>query len=179
MNTHKLVPFVIGLGALSFFGLGCNPFASLQQKVEEKVGQSVAEGVLGAATKGQVDLNKNNVQFRDNKTGDFTAYGEDLKLPDDFPKDLQTPSGAKLIGVNLAGTKKTASVTFDTTGDVASVVSFYKNLLEKDGYKESQSLSANGMEIRAYEKSGLKISFTAAPKDGGGATTTVVREVQE
>lgn len=171
MHRSKLVPFVVGIGALSFFGLGCNPVATL----EKKAGEKVAEGIVGAASGGKVKIDDNTVVFKDNKTGDIASYGENVKLPDEFPKDVPFPSGVKFIGVNTSKEQKTSSATFDSTEDISKIVDFYKNAMEKDGWKESQSLSANGVEIRAYEKGTLKISFTAGPKEDGGTTATVVR----
>jgi len=171
MKNHTLISFVVAVGAIAFFGAGCNPVASLQQKAAE----TAAGGVLSAASGGKVNVNDNTVVFKDNKTGDIASYGENVKLPETFPKDIPIPSSAKLIGVNISAAQKTASVTFDSSEDVSAIVSFYATTLTKDGWKESESLSANGVEIRAYEKANVKISFTAGPKDEGGATATVVR----
>ncbi len=163
--------FVLGLAAVAAYGFGCNPMQSLQDKASEKV----AEGLLGQATGGKVDLSKDGtaVTYKDNKTGDSVAYGEDVKIPDDFPKDAAIYPGSKATNISISkSADKGAVAVLNTEDAVAKVMDWYKN--EFKSWTEAQNMSINGTEYREYTKDNKKVSFTIGSETTDGKTLTTI-----
>lgn len=179
-QKNVVVPLIAATAALSLMGFGCNPFASIQEKVEKKVGEKVGEAAVGALTGGKVkmDADGNNWQFKDNKTGNSVAIGEDIKLPEDFPKELPIYAGSKIKSVSLSRTgDKEASVTIgvDASGP-EKVASWYSETLKKDGWTEDSSTTMGKSEARNYKKGSAQISLLAFPVDeeSSGSLATLV-----
>lgn len=161
MKLSFFVPLVVSLAALSFVGLGCNPMQAVQDKVSQKIGDSVASGILSQASGGKVDVNGDNgsYTFKDNKTGASVAIGENVKIPDNFPKDVPLYPGAKTLTASMGqASKSEASVTLQVTDDPQTVVKWYENQLRD--WKQASTYSMSGSEIRSYEKGTLKLSVT-------------------
>lgn len=161
-----ILPFAAALAAVSLMGFGCNPFASVEQKVSQKVGEKVAEGILNQASGGKVSVDAQDGQysFKDNKTGASYAVGENVSIPDTFPKDVPLYAGAKALTVSVgAAGEGDAGVTLQTTDDVATVTKWYEGKLKSDGWTQSSSATFNGSEIRAYEKGEVKLSLSVIP----------------
>jgi hypothetical protein len=159
----RTLSFATALAAVSFMGLGCNPLASVQQKVNDKI----AEGVVNQATGGKVsvDTSKDQVVFKDNKTGGSMAFGENVTIPDNFPKDVPVYPGARAIGIVMQQDgSKDSVLTLKSDDDVAKVMAWYADRLKAD-WKEDSSFTANNVEIRAYSKTSAKLSLTISPGD--------------
>lgn len=176
MNTQRTIRFVVALGAISLFGLGCNPLASL----ERKAGEKAAEGILSQASGGKVSVDADSGQyaFKDNKTGASFVVGENVSLPSDFPKDIPVYPDSKTLTASTDPSQGGASVTFQSSDDVAKATRWYEDRLKNDGWKQSSSFTAGGSEIRAYEKGTVKLSFTIQAANGeekGGCIITIVR----
>lgn len=177
-NTN-ILPLIVATATLSFMGFGCNPFASIQEKVEKKIGEKVAEGTVGALTGGKVkmDAEGNNFQFKDNKTGNSVAIGEDLKLPDDFPKEVPLYAGAKIKSVSMSKSgDKEATITLGMDDEPAKVATWYAETLKKAGWSEDSSTTMGKSEARSYKKDKAVITFLAFPVDeqAKGSLATVV-----
>jgi len=167
------------LGAMVFFGFGCNPFQKAEEKINQKIGEKVAEGILEKTTGGKVDIKDGGEQvtFKDNKTGTVSAYGEDVKLPDGFPKSVPMYPGAKISGVTLNQEKEQSAWVMYTAGDdVKKVVDWYGQQTKDAGWKEDSSLSMGTIETRSYSKDKEKISLTVSPNDdeSKGKTTVIL-----
>ena len=161
MKHSSFLPLVASLAVLSLVGLGCNPMQSVQDKVSQKVGDSIASGILSQASGGKVDVNGNegNYTFKDNKTGASYSVGSNVTIPDNFPKDVPLYPGAKALTVSMGqASKSDASLTLQTSDDTQKVVKWYADQLK--GWKEASSYSMSGSEIRAYEKDTLKLNVT-------------------
>lgn len=180
MNTQRMTWFALALGAISLFGLGCNPLASLERKAAEKT----AEGILGQASGGKVSVDANSGQyaFKDNKTGASVVVGENVSLPSDFPKDIPQYPGTKILTASTDPNQGGAAVTFQSTDDVTKATKWYEDTLKAGGWTQSSSFTAGGSEIRAYEKGKVKMTFTIQAANGdakGGCMITIVREEEK
>ncbi len=163
--------FVLGLAVVAAYGFSCNPMQSLQDKASEKV----AEGLIGQATGGKVDLSEGGtaVTYKDNKTGDTIAYGEDVKIPDDFPKDAAIYPGSKATNVSISRGADKGAVAILTTADaVAKVMDWYKN--EFKSWEETQNMTINGTEYREYQKGNKKVSFNISSETTDGKSMTAI-----
>lgn len=162
MTNNKLgFFFIAGLVAVAGLGFGCNPVQDLKDKVNDKVSEKVAEGLLGKATDGQVDVGADgeSVSFTDNKSGDQVAFGEDVKIPDNFPKTVPIYPGSKANNVSVSnGMNKGALVILNTDDQVSKVLDWYQG--EFKDWKENQNMTINGAEFREYEKDGKKIGLS-------------------
>lgn len=169
---------VLPLAAVALTGLGCNPFASVQQKI----GESVTEKVIEGATGGKVDVNSgdNAVTFRDAKTGDYSAWGENAKIPDDFPSDVPRYPGAKTVTVSLQGNKKEASLAQTTSDSVSKVVEWFAGQMRNNGFTEASSLDlGTSGKMISYEKGDVKIGATIAGDEESKETTLIISRTGE
>ncbi len=174
MKHSSFLPLVASLAVLSLVGLGCNPMQSVQDKVSQKVGDSIASGILSQASGGKVDVNgdNGNYTFKDNKTGASYAVGSNVTIPDAFPKDIPLYAGAKALTVEMGqASKSEASVTLQSNDDPQTVVKWYEGQL-KD-WKQASSYSMSGSEIRSYEKGTVKLSVTIL--QGGDSKGSVIQ----
>ena len=152
------------VASLLFLGLGCNPGASISNKIGEKV----AEGIINQSTGGKasVDLGKDKMVFKDNKTGSSMAYGENLTIPDDFPKDVPVYPGASVKGIVTSkegGASYTLTLMSKDTN--AKVIAWYQDKMKSDGWTEEASMSATGYETRSYQKDSLSIGLNVIGGD--------------
>ncbi len=170
--------------AVSLMGFGCNPLAKVEEKVSEKIGEKVAEGMMEKAIGGKVDVDaeNNQVVFKDNKTGSMTAFGEDLKIPDNFPKDVPIYSGAKATGVIMDNEgDKTASLSLQSADDPEKVLSWYEKTLKNAGWEETESWSANDAQARSYDKdkSHLTLTVSKGSEDEKDTVIMLVKTVDQ
>ncbi|MDD5437730.1 MAG: hypothetical protein PHC70_01130 [Patescibacteria group bacterium] len=156
------------LALLSLYGLGCNPFQKAQETISNKIGENVAEGLLGKATGGKVDIKDggNTVTYKDNENGGTTSFGEDIKLPDDFPKSVPIYPGAKIGGVTVSRQgNPSAWVVFSSADEVKKVTDWYEQQTKDKGWKQDSSMTIDKAEIRTYVKDNEKIGISVSPSD--------------
>jgi len=177
-TTSLIVSFAIVL----LMGAGCNPVQQAKDQVNQKIGEAAVAGVIDKASGGKVsaDVVNNQMVFKDNKTGDMMAYGEDVKFPDDFPKDMPIYAGAKAVALTISKqADKGTSVTLKIADDVQKVTSWYADQMKGAGFAEDSSMSAGGTEIRSYSKGSVTLSMTVASdsdsKNAGGSVVTLIR----
>lgn len=169
---------------MSFYGLGCNPFQGAKDKINEKIGESVAEGLLGKATGGKVDIKEDGGQvvFTDNKTGGSVAFGEDVKLPDDFPKNVPIYPGSKIGGVTVSKQNNpSAWVVLSSEDEVKKLVDWYADQTKSNGWKEESSLSLDKTEVRTYSKDNEKLGLNVMPSEDEtkGKSSAIITWEQE
>lgn len=170
--------------SVSLMGFSCNPFQKAEDAVTQKIGEKVAEGMIEKATGGKVDVNagENQVVFKDNKTGNVTAFGEDLKLPDDFPKDVPVYPGAKITSAIIDSSgEKPASLTLKSTDAPDKVISWYEKTLKDAGWAEQASFNANEIQSRTYDKDKSHIALTVSKNTEaeGGTVVVIVKTVEQ
>lgn len=171
---------ISAMAALSLYGFGCNPFQAAKDKINEKV----TEGILGQVTGGKVDIKNDGTQvtYKDSKTGGTTAFGEDVKLPDDFPKSALIYPGAKVSGVTVSHENgDSAWVMFYSADEVSKVVEWYGKETKDKGWKEDSNLAYDQAVMRSYSKDNEKMSMNIGPSDDttkGKSTVIVTWELQ-
>jgi len=173
MSKTTPVAFALAAASLILFGAGCNPF----QSVQNKIGEKVTEGIVNQATGGKVNINSQGQQvtYTDNKTGATSAFGEDVKLPDGFPKDAYIYPGTKITGVTLSKENGVSASVILTTSDASKAVAdWYAKTAKDNGYTEASSFTVNGMESRSYTKGNATITMNATPDTDKGTTSIVV-----
>ncbi|MCC7356941.1 hypothetical protein IT408_00320 [Candidatus Uhrbacteria bacterium] len=179
-NKITFLPLFAVTTTVSLMGFGCNPLAGVQEQVEKKVGEKVTESAVGALTGGKVkmDTDNNNWQYKDNKTGNSVAIGEDLKLPEDFPKDVPVYTKAKIKSVSIGRTgDKEVAITLGADEAGPSVIAeWYSDTLKKSGWSEDSSTAMGKSEARNYKKGTAQISLLAFPVDeqAKGSLVTLV-----
>ena len=180
---RQTTSFAIALSAvavLSLYGLGCNPF----QKAQDKINENIAEGILGKVTGGKVDIKEggNQITYKDSKTGGTTAFGEDVKLPDDFPKSALIYPGAKVSGVTVSHENGDSAWVMYYSGDeVSKVVEWYNKEAKDKGWKEDSNLAYDKAVMQTFTKDNEKMSMNIGPSDDaakGKSTVIVTWELQ-
>jgi hypothetical protein len=170
--------------SLSLLGLGCNPFQKAQESITNKIGENVAEGILGKATGGKVDIQNdgNTVTYKDNKTGGSVSFGDDVKLPSDFPKNVPIYPNAKIGGVTVSKEgNPSAWAVYSSTDEVKQVTDWYEQQAKDNGWKQDSSLTMDKSEVRTYSKDNEKIGVNISPSDDEtkGKTSVMVTWEQE
>lgn len=169
MSFTRAASFAASLAAVSLMGFGCNPFESAQEKISQKIGESVAEGIVGKATDGKVNLDadKGQMVFKDTKTGDMMAFGENVTLPPEFPKDIPMYAGVKVVGLTISAKAGTGtSVTMKSESTKEKIVTWYAGQMKSAGFTEESSMTAGNTDIRSYSKGSVKITLTVAFNSG-------------
>ncbi len=181
MRLSKHLPLAAALAAVVLMGWSCNPFQAAKEKAEQKVADSIAGGILSKATGGKVDVSTDSgkVSFKDNKTGNTVAFGEDLKLPDDFPSDVPIYGGAKVTAVTTNKQEKSANVTLTSTDAKDKVMKWYEDKMKADGWEEKNSSTINEVEFREYTKGQVKIAVSVWPNDDKQSTFITVSRTEE
>ncbi|MSR85492.1 hypothetical protein EXS71_03620 [Candidatus Uhrbacteria bacterium] len=153
--------FLVGGAMISliFLGVGCNPVAKIQEKVAEKA----VEGLINKSTGGKasVDIGDNKMTFTNNKTGESMAYGENLTIPESFPRDVPIYPGAKAVAIVTAKEgSQSASLNLVSTDEAAKVTAWYADQMKQGGWTEASSMTVTGADIRTYEKGKVKLAVT-------------------
>ncbi len=85
----------------------------------------------------------------------------DLKIPDDFPKDVPIFKGAALTQVQDMP-NNAHNVIFSVDAPVSEVNQFYQAQLTKAGWKASQQMERPEHAFMTYEKDKMKANVTIA-----------------
>ncbi|MDQ7814473.1 MAG: hypothetical protein RDU25_01535 [Patescibacteria group bacterium] len=175
MNKKILSVIAIAL-PLSLMGFGCNPFQKAQDKLTEKAAEKMTEGLLGKATGGKVDVDTDSgeVQFKDNKTGDVFGFGENVKVPDDFPQEVLLYPDAKPNSVITSRKEHTANITLTSTDDAGKIAEWYEEKYTGDGWEEENSSTINNLEYREYIKGNKKVVVSIWPNESEETKSTMI-----
>ena len=177
MQNRNIVRTIACAAALTLFGAGCGA------SVSQKIGDSVADRVVGAATGGKVEVNSGNdhVTFKD-KDGNVLSYGDNLTIPADFPKDVPVYAGAVVKGVtnNSSNGSVGATLNLEIADDATKVASWYDGQLKGAGFTQDSDLDASGTIVRMYSKANVTMSFTITTDSEKANTTwvTVIRAMK-
>lgn len=185
---HPSLPLVSALSVIALMGVGCNPVASLTERVQKTVVESAVESAIEQNAGGDVDVNldgsgKNAVTFRDEKTGDYTAWGEDVEVPAEFPSDVPRLNGSKVIQVMLSKQGKTASISFTSTDSFDRVAEQMDASAKSQGYTRTGVMEASSeARVMTYEKDKVTLAVTVAANSGSeeqSVLVTVARQEKE
>lgn len=146
--------------ALALMGLGCNPFASVQQKIEARVGEELGERLLEGSVGGGVDL-------------------EIGRVPANYPKDALFYPGTEVRSAVLTSEGRIAISNMTTKDDQEKVVEWYDREYVALGFEKDEDIAKLGM-FRVYEKGNVKITVQTqrVPNQDITAVTVTRAEVK-
>jgi len=176
MRYTKTLPLAAALASVVLMGWSCNPFQAAKEKAEKKVADSIAGGILSKATGGKVNLDTDagKVQFKDNKTGQTVAFGEDLKLPSEFPSDVPIYGGVKVSAVSTNKNEGSANATMTSEDAKDKVLKWYEDKMKSDGWEEKSNSTINNVDFREYTKGKAKLALSVWPNEDGGKKGTFI-----
>lgn len=159
-NTTKIVIIILVIVAV----LGVAGYL-LSSYLARRAGEKLAEGLIGAATNGQVDVSDNgdSVSFKD-ESGSM-QIGDSAKWPSDMPSVVPKYSD----GTIKASSKSTVNGTGWTViieGTSQDKFNAYKTAVEAAGWKNSATVNA-GADIATYEKDNYTLSVAFDPSSNG------------
>jgi hypothetical protein len=173
----KKSSLLLPLSAVALFGFGCNPFARVQEKVNERIAEGVVENVLERTTGGKVDVDLANggIAVKDPKTGEAAAWGANVKIPDGFPTDIPRHEKAEPIIVTLSPDKKRALLSSLVRGiPVSDVAAWYDREITSQGYERTSTANVTESLFHTYEKGSVKMIMTVlGQKDGEDQAASV------
>lgn len=156
--------YIIPILSLALFGAGCG----ITERIQEKVTEKAAETAVNRLTGGQVDIDTDDgtVEFKNNKTGETAAYGDNVKLPDDFPQAIPLIPDSKVISVfSQKNNGAQWSLTLNSKKNAAETVAWHAEKMKAESWEETQSVSIEGQEAREYTRGEEKITLTIFPSD--------------
>jgi hypothetical protein len=136
----------------------------------KKITQSVTEKAIEEGTGAKsVDLDKGKMQV-EGPNGQKMAMGENVALPDGWPKDRVPPyPGAKInAAVSANGSLSYIAETPDSPDKVKT---FYKSKLSS--YKEEGVFTTPQSVTAAYKSSAESVSFSASSAGDGKTMITI------
>jgi hypothetical protein len=117
-----------------------------------KVAESMIEaGLAKQGVKAHVDAAAGKVTV-ETKDGTATyAAGGNVKIPNDFPKDVFVYGGAKVL--SSMSTPQGTHLTLQTKDSADKVISAMKREMTAAGWKEESSMNQTGVSMLSYKKS--------------------------
>lgn len=144
--------FAVALIAATLFLLsGC--LGMTEKTIKDKAGNKVT-----------IDEKNGKINLK-NKEGKTSAeFGENVKLPKDFPKDIPIYKGEKIkTAMSTKDDQGTAKlVTFEVSDSLEKVGDFYQKELNDSGYRISGTFSADKLTTFSAEKDNTKVVMSIA-----------------
>lgn len=169
MTSFTKVSALSVFALLVLAGAGCNPFASVQQNIADRITEKAVESQTGGRVK--IDSNSGDVTFENQDENGMMRIGEGIKLPDNFPGDIPRYPNASYVSAVVLQDGTQAIGNFKTTDDAEAVKAWFDDELQKDGFARSMDIPVGF--IRLYEKDNVKITVQVQPPEEGGAETVV------
>jgi hypothetical protein len=155
MHTHTLVRVVAIAAGLSLLGAGCNPFAAVEKRASDAVGEAIGEGLIEGMAGQGVDL-------------------ELGKIPANFPSDVLFYPDAQ-VGSAIMTEQGIAIANIMTTDETQKVVEWYDREYAADGFVKDEGIAKLGL-FRVYQKGNVKMTVqTQRPADQDKTLITVTR----
>ena len=169
MKPPKLL--IGACSAVILLGAGCVPSPKnlIENAVENKINSE-----LGA--KAGIDIKDNGFTINDQANGGTTSFGENVKLPDDFSKEVVIMDGATISGASTS--KEGDWVLYSVSKSPAEVIAWYKDQLTASGWDKYGSTSSTGEETGAFTKGEAWMNVVASAGDDGKTDVTVTRAIQ-
>lgn len=179
LNMNKTsVAFVSFLCALSVMGLGCNPFAGVQERINQKIGETVAEKIIEAGSGGKIDVDasEGGFSFKDPKTGEAVSLGTNVKIPDGFPSDIPRYEGSlpSIASLSKDGKRAVLAVTVFNV-ESKTLAEWYDREIVAKGYERKTALPASESLFSEYQKGDVKMimAIIGQKTDEGGYAASV------
>ncbi len=170
---HTVAPAM--LVSLALMGLGCNPFAGVQEKINQKIGEAIVEKGIETASGGKLDIDADGGSFRvtDSKTGETANFGSG-ELPANFPSDLPRYPGGQIVLSSVASAGKKATLSQTVEADAKTVAAWYDEQLKAKGYT-TEGEGSVGFNFYEYVKGDAKIVLTiySQPSDDGKVYSSI------
>jgi hypothetical protein len=152
------------------FGLGCGRGSTVQtpngevkiDKSKDEIVVKSKEGEFKVKQKG--DQSTYEATTKDG-TVKVTAGGDNVKLPDNFPKDIPIYKGAK---IQMSSSQPKASlVHFVVDASVADAAKFYQDELKKQGWEIETSMNMNDTSMLSAKKDKQNCTVVVVKQDKG------------
>ena len=161
IKPYKLLLFIL---LIALFLAGCARNIT-DKRVERPTGGKV-----------KVDEKKGSVQFKDKQGKGSAEFGDNVKMPEAFPKDIPIYSSAKIKSAisSKSGKSTVVMVTFETRDGIAKVGDYYKGALTANGYGITATQAAGNLITLSAEKKQTKVTISV---NGGNNRTAVLISV--
>lgn len=138
--------------------------ASQDQAAEEE-----GDKEEGAAPKVRIDQGEGTVEFSDEEGKGRAEVGENVDIPESFPKDLSIYEPSSVIsGVETEQPNgRLAGVTLSTSDSPDKVKDFYAAELPKQGYEIKGQISISGTHSIQAKKGDMDVVVTVSADDQG------------
>jgi hypothetical protein len=127
--------------------------------------QKAAEEAAGNAIGGNVDINSGGVTVQDS-AGNNITIGDDVSLPDNWPKEIPAYEGGKLSSVMVAGDGSSVNTIWTTDATAEEAAKAYGAALESAGFTLGNTTNAEGMSGGDYTGNGYQVNIVAIAADG-------------
>ena len=162
MNKSPLA-LLAPLLVLSVMGFGCNPFANVQDRINQKIGESIAEKIIETGSGGKIDVDAEggSFSFKDSKTGETVAIGVNAKIPTGFPSDVPRYEGSTVTIASLTQDGKRALLAVTVIGTEPTKISeWYDQQITASGYERISKSSVSETLFNEYKKRNVKMIIT-------------------
>ena len=171
-RTFATLVVVLAACSLSGCGRGC-------AKQEEQTATDVAEKKANTVVKVSdedvdIDLKDGSVEIKTANDSRKMRTGEDMPIPDDFPKSMIIYDGAKLS--QYLNTPGAVSTTFTSTDAMDEIVSGIKEKLEGDGWQSANTMAMPQMNVSTYVKDGDSLSVFVNEGEGMRTITQTLKK---
>lgn len=170
--------FLLSLTALSVMGLGCNPFASVQEKINQRIGEKVAEKMIetGAGGKINVDLKDGSFTVEDKETGEKGSFGFNAKIPANFPTDIPRYEGGQVFLATVSQDGKRAHITeYFYNQDGATLKDWYSQAIADQGYELISGTGLKEIGVASYKKDNVEMAALVTEQAQDGQKSVMVQ----
>lgn len=113
-------------------------------------------------------------------TGTKVRVGEDVSIPDNFPKDVPLYSNSTTQSVSYNEEQGLyAFVVLLTDDSIATVSDWYANQLAGEGWTQTGQFNADGMNMLMLSKGNRNLVISIGPNDEDGPETIITLTVTE
>ena len=129
------------------------------ERFNEKLAEKMVEHAMeeDGQSEARVDLETGQVRVT-GKDGESTyAGGDDVALPDGFPRDIPIVKGARIV--QAIGTPDGSSVILLTGAERKSVLDYYKSELASGGWTVENSMQTPQNDILSLKKDNRALSL--------------------
>jgi hypothetical protein len=142
---------------LLLMGAGCSFTQTPGAQILNRAVQELSGGKVSA------NLATEQMVFTEEKTGDMIAFGENVKLPKEFPQDIPIYQGAKISGVTMSKQHdQGTSITLTSDDSPEKVIVWYSSAFAQKGFQEDKRSISGSTEIRNFINKQVSIVLTVS-----------------
>ncbi len=135
-----------------------------------KTAKVESDGGSGKVGKNEikVDKNKGSFKYKNEKSEGSAQIGEDVELPDDFPKDVPVYKNAKLTSAitTKSDNGSLTAITLETKDGKDEVAKFYEDGLTENGFEIQGRFEIEKSTTITAIKSGTNVVVVATTDEG-------------